>query len=128
MTLLNNDSLNEDELDEILDTYWFDMLKANTGDKKQIKHDKAKQAISDYCNRREVEGKYLVFDIGCIECGEESSVVGIYNTQEEAEKAKEEYFEPDTDWGKEEWHGQHHIEIFKLNSNPNAEGEDNHGE
>ena len=29
-------------------------------------------------------GRYLVFDVGCIECGESSAVVGIYATKDEA--------------------------------------------
>lgn len=35
--------------------------------------------------------KYLAMDIGCIECGEDSRVIGIYDTQAEAEEAVEEY-------------------------------------
>jgi len=29
--------------------------------------------------------KFLTMDIGCLECGEESEVLGIFNTKEEAE-------------------------------------------
>lgn len=62
---------------------------------------------------------YLVFDIGCIECGEESQPVGIFPTQQEAEAAKEAYIthEPNgfgRDWGRPEWGGKHSVEIFEI--------------
>lgn len=62
---------------------------------------------------------YLVFDVGCIECGEGSSVVGIYKTEEEAQKAKDAYFNPDEGFGRPEWGGQHYVEIFEIDLNPN---------
>ena len=31
--------------------------------------------------------RFLVFNIGCIECGVSSDVVGVYDTKEEADKA-----------------------------------------
>ena len=34
---------------------------------------------------------WLVFDIGCLDCSEESQVLGIYVTEEEAETANQEY-------------------------------------
>jgi hypothetical protein len=34
---------------------------------------------------------WLVFDIGCNECGESSSVVGVYATEEEASRVRDEY-------------------------------------
>ena len=54
--------------------------------------------------------RYLVFDIGCIECGEESGVVGLYATLEEAIKARD-----DAAAGQERhWTGQHSFEVFDL--------------
>jgi hypothetical protein len=66
--------------------------------------------------------KYIVFDVGCIECGASSNPVGIYDTEEEARKALDIYMK-DPDVFKENpqvdredyFHGeQHHVEIFKL--------------
>ncbi len=74
-----------------------------------------------------VEGKvrgilYLAFDIGCIECGEKSSVIGVYSTEVEAERAIKKYItnEPNkfgTNWGRKEWRGQHSCEVFKVKVN-----------
>ena len=36
---------------------------------------------------------YVLIDIGCIECGEESDLVGIYSTRLKAEIAREYIFE-----------------------------------
>lgn len=65
------------------------------------------------------EVKYVVVDIGCIECGESSNVVGIFDTIEQAEEAINQYItnEPDEigfNWGRKEWHGQHSVEIFEV--------------
>lgn len=59
--------------------------------------------------------QYLVFDIGCLECGESSKPVGLFSTQEEAQAAIDRYVtnEPGT-WGRAEWKGQHCVEIFEL--------------
>lgn len=54
--------------------------------------------------------KYLAFDIGCIECGEESKVIGIFNTKEEVENACEEAEEEQ----KKHWTGQHSMEVFEI--------------
>lgn len=53
--------------------------------------------------------KYLVFDIGCMECGESSQVVGLYPTKEEAEDHAATYYLVHTDW-----HGEHRIDVFEL--------------
>jgi hypothetical protein len=54
--------------------------------------------------------KYLAFDIGCIECGEESAVIGVFDTEAEAETACEAArVKQEADW-----HGQHSMEIFEL--------------
>lgn len=58
--------------------------------------------------------KYLVFDVGCIECGEDSCVVGIYRTNEDARKAIDDYIDEDSRWGRKEWHGQHFVDIYPI--------------
>ena len=49
--------------------------------------------------------RYIVVDIGCIECGEPTNILGVYKTKEEAEANHIEggYFSS----------GQHSIEIFE---------------
>lgn len=37
--------------------------------------------------------KYIIVDVGCIECGEQTEVVGIYTTKKSAEEAFNEYAE-----------------------------------
>ena len=51
---------------------------------------------------------FVVVDIGCIECGEGTSILGAYSTREEAEAAHElgDYFSG----------GQHSIECFMVES------------
>lgn len=54
--------------------------------------------------------KYVVVDIGCIECGEPSSVLGIFTDKEKAieiSKKCEEYQEKN-------WTGQHDFEIYEV--------------
>lgn len=58
--------------------------------------------------------KYLAFDIGCIECGEGSNVIGVYSTKEEAEQAIKKYVNPKLRWGRKGRQGQHSEEIFEL--------------
>ena len=56
--------------------------------------------------------RYMAFDIGCIECGEPSGVIGIYDTEEEARDAAEMAREKQ----KENWEGQHGFLVFDLES------------
>lgn len=56
--------------------------------------------------------KYLTFDIGCIECGESSSVVGVYESREEAQAALAE--RAGNEHGGYFSGGQHHVEVFEL--------------
>ena len=54
--------------------------------------------------------KYVVVDIGCIECGEPSSVLGIFTDIEKAKdimKRCEEYQDKN-------WTGQHYFEIYEV--------------
>lgn len=54
--------------------------------------------------------KWLAFDIGCIECGEESGVIGLFATKEEAESACDAlYANPGAFLG-----GQHSYEVFDV--------------
>ena len=55
-------------------------------------------------------GKWLAFDVGCIECGEESKVIGTYATKEQAEAACEKEAEEQ----EKNWTGQHSMEVFEL--------------
>ena len=54
--------------------------------------------------------KYVVVDIGCIECGEESGVLGIFTDEKEAVKVAKKYEEIQT----KNWRGQHYFEIFEV--------------
>lgn len=56
--------------------------------------------------------RYMAFDIGCIECGEPSGVIGIYDTEEEAIDAAERVREKQS----ENWEGQHIFRVFDLES------------
>jgi hypothetical protein len=53
---------------------------------------------------------YVVVDIGCIECGESSAVIGIFTDKETAEKVAEDHEKRQ----KEHWTGQHYFEIFEI--------------
>lgn len=56
--------------------------------------------------------RYLAFDVGCIECGEPSGVIGIYDTEEEAKDAA--LMAQAKQIG--EWQGQHSFLVFDLES------------
>ena len=56
--------------------------------------------------------RFLVFDIGCIECGESSAVVGIYATQPEAQAAL--VSRAGNEDGGYFSSGQHEVGIFEL--------------
>jgi hypothetical protein len=58
---------------------------------------------------------FIVVNIGCLECGEESSIVGVFFNQEEADKKANEYYNDGSNntWGRKEWHGQHYIGTFE---------------
>ena len=53
---------------------------------------------------------YVAVDVGCIECGEETTVIGIYESKERAEavlaKAREEQ--------EKNWNGQHVFECHEV--------------
>jgi hypothetical protein len=54
--------------------------------------------------------RWLAFDIGCIECGEESGVIGTFDTEAEAEHAAD---AAEIDHEKN-WHGQHCFMVYDL--------------
>jgi len=60
--------------------------------------------------------RYIVMDIGCIECGEPSDIVGVYKSWDEAQAAGDEYAnaKPQNSWGRAEWTGQHYVQVFKI--------------
>lgn len=58
--------------------------------------------------------RYLVFDVGCIECLQKSQPVGTYDTIEEARIARNEYYDSGTDWGRTGWSGHHSVKIYDL--------------
>lgn len=54
--------------------------------------------------------RYLVFDIGCIECCEPSGIVGIYRTRDKAYAACNEA----ADRQAADWQGQHRFHVYDL--------------
>lgn len=62
----------------------------------------------------EYKTMFLVFDVGCIECGEPSQVVGAFDTEEEAQAERGEYLDGGTRWGRTGWNGQHTVEIHPV--------------
>jgi hypothetical protein len=53
---------------------------------------------------------YVAVDIGCIECGESSNVLGIFDDESSAQKACDEA----SDIQAKNWHGQHNFEVFRV--------------
>jgi hypothetical protein len=53
---------------------------------------------------------FLAFDIGCIECGEGSKVIGVFAKKEDADAAAE----AADKLHKENWSGQHSMEVFEI--------------
>lgn len=53
---------------------------------------------------------WLAFDIGCIECGESSAVIGIYGTKSDADANLKDA----EDDQRGNWNGQHHFEVFDV--------------
>lgn len=53
---------------------------------------------------------YLAFDIGCIECGEESRVIGTFKTRKGAESACAKASKKQ----KENWEGEHYMQVFEI--------------
>lgn len=53
---------------------------------------------------------YVLVDIGCIECGEETHVIGIFTDIELVEQVKTNHELRQ----EKNWHGQHYFEIFEI--------------
>lgn len=53
---------------------------------------------------------YLAFDVGCIECGEESAVIGVYHTEAEAQAACDTAEEAQ----RAHWTGQHSFQVHPI--------------
>lgn len=54
--------------------------------------------------------RWLAFDIGCIECGERSSVIGTFDTNAEAVAAAS----VAADKQAADWHGDHSFMVYDL--------------
>ena len=54
--------------------------------------------------------KYIVVDIGCIECGEPSCILGIFTDKEKAYKVRDKYKEIQSNY----WSGQHYFEVYEV--------------
>lgn len=61
-------------------------------------------------------GEYVIVDIGCIECGEETEVVGIYSSMKQAEADYKAYLAKveANDWGAYFHGGQHSVELIAV--------------
>ena len=53
---------------------------------------------------------YVAVDIGCIECGEESDVLGIFTTKKQAQKELNKASKAQ----QINWTGQHHFKMFEV--------------
>lgn len=53
---------------------------------------------------------YVALDIGCIECGEDSNVLGIFKNKKHAEEVIKDH----ENRQKENWHGQHYFDIVEI--------------
>ncbi len=58
--------------------------------------------------------KWVLVDIGCLECFEKSKFLGFYNSEEEARKFWDEYSSLDHNWGRPEWAGQHTLLVEEV--------------
>ena len=55
---------------------------------------------------------YVAVDIGCLECGEESDVLGIFTSEEGARQAQALH----KAWQAKHWSGQHEFKVFAINT------------
>ncbi len=77
---------------------------------------RARLALSDLRTIGDGTKRWLVFNVGCIECGVDSAVVGTYDTEQEAE-AIANICESSLAWRQD---GQNSFEVFDLTA-PQAE-------
>jgi hypothetical protein len=66
---------------------------------------------------------WLAMDIGCIECGESSEVIGVYLTEEEANLACINW-RTGGKWGRSGRRGEHSEEVFKIQVFEASDSED----
>jgi hypothetical protein len=59
-----------------------------------------------------IKGKYLVFNVGCIECGVSSNVVGVFTSKADAEALAEKLHDK-CNWREG---GQNSFEVFELDA------------
>lgn len=52
---------------------------------------------------------FVVVDVGCIECGESSDVIGVFTVWEDAERAADAAH----DHQRNNWTGEHHFHVFE---------------
>lgn len=58
-----------------------------------------------------MEKLYVVVDVGCIHCGEETNVLGVFTDENKALDVLDEYEKRQ----EENWHGQHCFGIYEVN-------------
>ena len=63
--------------------------------------------------------KYILVDVGCIECGEPSNIIGTYQFKEHAIAVRDTYRIDGDSWGRPEWRGQHSLNIFEYSEQEN---------
>lgn len=54
---------------------------------------------------------YVCVDIGCIECGEESKIIGLFSALDRARKA---VAEREAKCQRAAWRGEHRFEVFPV--------------
>lgn len=59
----------------------------------------------------EMKVYYVAIDIGCLECGEESAFLGVFSSEDRAQRVCDKAEESQGN----NWHGQHSFEVFKWN-------------
>jgi hypothetical protein len=53
---------------------------------------------------------YVAVDIGCIECGEDSAVLGVFTSRDAAEVVCEDHDRRQ----REHWSGQHYFDVWEV--------------
>lgn len=55
---------------------------------------------------------YVAVDIGCIECGEDSAVLGVFTSEAEANDVLDDHEHRQS----KNWTGQHHFRLFEIDA------------
>lgn len=53
---------------------------------------------------------FVAVDVGCIECGEESAVLGVFTSEEKAQEVLNDHMNRQS----KNWRGQHSFEFFEI--------------